>query len=108
MRQPKLPCVHWPAVFSAELLDRKIRVNTLTPGPVDTPVFASVTGSAEEAQAMKEAMGNFTPVKRVAHAEELAAAALYLASGRLCLYVGCRAVAGWRAPGALIFLASAD
>jgi NAD(P)-dependent dehydrogenase (short-subunit alcohol dehydrogenase family) len=66
--------------FSAELLDRKIRVNALTPGPVDTPVFASVTGSAEGAKAMKEAMGNFTPVKRVAEPGELAAAALYLAS----------------------------
>ncbi|TDW51596.1 NAD(P)-dependent dehydrogenase (short-subunit alcohol dehydrogenase family) [Flavobacterium sp. 270] len=66
--------------FSAELLDRKIRVNALTPGPVDTPVFATVAGSAEGAAVMKEAMGNFTPVKRVAQAEELAAAALYLAS----------------------------
>src|ERR1700753_3117508 len=65
--------------FSVELLGRKIRVNTLTPGPVDTPVFASVTTNAEEANAMKEAMGNFTPVKRVAEPEELAAAALYLA-----------------------------
>lgn len=66
--------------FSAELLDRKIRVNALTPGPVDTPVFASVTDGAEGALAMKEAMGNFTPVKRVAAPDELAAAALYLAS----------------------------
>jgi NAD(P)-dependent dehydrogenase (short-subunit alcohol dehydrogenase family) len=66
--------------FSADLLDRKIRVNTLTPGPVDTPVFASVTSNAEEADAMKAAMGDFTPVKRVALPDELAAAALYLAS----------------------------
>jgi len=74
--------------FSADLLDRKIRVNTLTPGPVDTPVFASVTGSAEEALAMKEAMGNFTPVKRVALPEELAAAALYLASDDSAFMLG--------------------
>lgn len=66
--------------FSADLLDRKIRVNVLTPGPVDTPVFNSVTSNADEAAAMKEAMGNFTPVKRVATSDELAAAALYLAS----------------------------
>jgi NAD(P)-dependent dehydrogenase (short-subunit alcohol dehydrogenase family) len=66
--------------FSAELLDRKIRVNALTPGPVDTPVFSKVAGSPEGAAAMKEAMGNFTPVKRVAEPEDLAAAALYLAS----------------------------
>jgi NAD(P)-dependent dehydrogenase (short-subunit alcohol dehydrogenase family) len=74
--------------FSAELLDRKIRVNALTPGPVDTPVFASVTGSPEEANAMKEAMGNFTPVKRVAQASELAAAALYLASDDSAFMLG--------------------
>ena len=74
--------------FSAELLDRKIRVNTLTPGPVDTPVFASVTGSADEANAMKEAMGNFTPVKRVATPDELAAAALYLASDDSAFMLG--------------------
>lgn len=66
--------------FSVELLDRKIRVSALTPGPVDTPVFVTVAGSPEGAAAMKEAMGNFTPLKRLAQAEELAAAALYLAS----------------------------
>ena len=74
--------------FSADLLDRKIRVNTLTPGPVDTPVFASVTSNAEEAKAMKEAMGNFTPVKRVAMPEELATAALYLASDDSAFMLG--------------------
>jgi NAD(P)-dependent dehydrogenase (short-subunit alcohol dehydrogenase family) len=74
--------------FSADLLDRKIRVNTLTPGPVDTPVFASVTSNAEEAKAMKEAMGNFTPVKRVAMPQELAAAALYLASDDSAFMLG--------------------
>lgn len=66
--------------FSADLLDRKIRVNTLAPGPVDTPVFNTVTSNTEEAKQMMEAMGNFTPVKRVTSAEEIAAAALYLAS----------------------------
>ncbi|HEV3325956.1 MAG TPA: SDR family oxidoreductase, partial [Puia sp.] len=66
--------------FSAELLDRKIRVNTLTPGPIDTPIFNTVTGSPEEAKAMMEGMANFTPLKRVGTTEEIAAAALYLAS----------------------------
>ncbi|WP_431210325.1 SDR family oxidoreductase [Puia sp. P3] len=70
----------WHAAFSAELLDRRIRVNTLTPGPIDTPVFHTVTGSDEEANAMKEAMGNFTPVKRVGTSDEIAAAAVYMAS----------------------------
>ncbi len=66
--------------FSAELLQRKIRVNTLTPGPVDTPVFSTVSNSAEEARAMAEGMGNFTPVKRLGTPQEIAGAAVYLAS----------------------------
>lgn len=74
--------------FSADLLDRKIRVNTLTPGPIDTPVFASVTGSADEADAMKAAMGNFTPVKRVGTPGEIAAAAVYLASDDSAFMLG--------------------
>ncbi|MDB5272723.1 MAG: short-chain dehydrogenase [Chitinophagaceae bacterium] len=74
--------------FSAELLDRKIRVNTLAPGPIDTPVFESITGSAEEARAMAEAMGNFTPVKRLGHPDEIAAAVLYLASEESAFMLG--------------------
>jgi NAD(P)-dependent dehydrogenase (short-subunit alcohol dehydrogenase family) len=66
--------------FSAELVDRKIRVNTLSPGPIDTPVFATVTNTSEEADAMKAFMGSVTPVKRLGNSDEVAAAALYLAS----------------------------
>jgi NAD(P)-dependent dehydrogenase (short-subunit alcohol dehydrogenase family) len=74
--------------FSAELLDRKIRVNTLTPGPIDTPVFSTVTSSAEEAKAMMETMGNFTPAKRVGTADEIAGAALYLVSDESAFMLG--------------------
>lgn len=74
--------------FSADLLDRKIRVNVLTPGPIDTPVFNTVAGSPEEAQAMMEAMGNFTPVKRVGTPGEIAAGALYLATDDSAFMLG--------------------
>lgn len=74
--------------FSAELLDRKIRVNTITPGPIDTPVFDSVTGSAEESKAMAEAMGNFTPLKRLGSPDEIASAATYLASDESAFMLG--------------------
>ncbi|QHV99765.1 glucose 1-dehydrogenase [Spirosoma endbachense] len=74
--------------FSAELLDRKIRVNTLTPGPIDTPVFHSVTSNADEAKAMMEAMGNFTPVKRIGTSDEIAAGAVYLASDESSFMLG--------------------
>jgi NAD(P)-dependent dehydrogenase (short-subunit alcohol dehydrogenase family) len=74
--------------FSADLLDRKIRVNTLSPGPIDTPVFSTVTSNAGEAKAMMEAMGNFTPMKRVGSADEIAAAALYLVSEESAFMLG--------------------
>ncbi|QES87300.1 glucose 1-dehydrogenase [Rhizosphaericola mali] len=66
--------------FSAELVDRKIRVNVLSPGLIETPIFNSISSSAEEAKAMAENMGNFTPVKRLGQPSEIATGALYLAS----------------------------
>ena len=74
--------------FSAELLPRGIRVNVLTPGPVDTNVFAQVTSTQEEADALKTTMGGFTPIKRVGKPEEIAAAALYLSSPESAFMVG--------------------
>lgn len=74
--------------FSAELLDRKIRVNTLTPGPIDTPIFDTITSSKEEAKAASDSMGQFTPVKRLGKPEEIAAAALYLASDDSAFMIG--------------------
>lgn len=74
--------------FSAELLDRKIRVNTLTPGPIDTPIFDTITNSKEEAKAASDSMGQFTPVKRLGRPEEIAAAALYLASDDSAFMIG--------------------
>jgi NAD(P)-dependent dehydrogenase (short-subunit alcohol dehydrogenase family) len=79
--------------FSAELLGRKIRVNVLTPGPVDTPVFEQVTSSKEEAEAVKESMGQFTPVKRVGTVREMAEASLFLASDDSAFMVGAEILA---------------
>ncbi len=74
--------------LSAELLDRKIRVNVLTPGPVDTPVFESIAPTPEAVEATKAAMSQFAPVKRIASAGELAEAALFLASDASAFMLG--------------------
>jgi NAD(P)-dependent dehydrogenase (short-subunit alcohol dehydrogenase family) len=70
------------------LLDRKIRVNVLTPGPVDTDIFDSVTSNKEEAAAVKASMGQFTPAKRVGTPLEIAEAALFLASDASAYMIG--------------------
>jgi NAD(P)-dependent dehydrogenase (short-subunit alcohol dehydrogenase family) len=66
--------------FSVELVNRRIRVNVLTPGPVETPIFEQVASSKEEIVTILDDISNFVPIKRIGRPEELAAAALYLAS----------------------------
>ena len=66
--------------FSAELLDRKIRVNVLSPGPIETPIFGKSGASAEQIEGMKGYMADITPIKRLGTSEEMAKGFLYLAS----------------------------
>ncbi len=66
--------------LSQSLLDRKIRVNVLSPGPVETPIFGRSGGTAEEVDGMKAYMAEMTPIKRIGNVEEIAEGYLYLAS----------------------------
>ncbi len=66
--------------LSTELLERKIRVNSLAPGPIDTPIFDKVGVPAEAVQEMKESFAGENPMKRLGHPDEIAKAALFLAS----------------------------
>lgn len=66
--------------FAAELKGRRIRVNTLSPGPVDTPIFDTQAETKEGAEAIKKLYADYNPMGRIGKAEELAAAALFLAS----------------------------
>lgn len=62
---------------------KNIRVNVVCPGPTDTPMlpqFVSRTGNAEEAAANREKLLSAIPLGRLAVAEDIARAALWLAS----------------------------
>jgi NAD(P)-dependent dehydrogenase (short-subunit alcohol dehydrogenase family) len=63
-----------------DLAARGIRVNAVSPGPTDTPIFDGQFPSAEIAKIAREAAINMTPLKRMADPAELAAAAFFLAS----------------------------
>lgn len=66
-------------VLAAELLPRRIRVNAVSPGFIDTPTMG-MTGASDEARAAFSKLGDeITPMKRHGTSEEVAAAALYLA-----------------------------
>lgn len=66
--------------FSAELLDRKIRVNILSPGPIDTPIFGRGGGTKAEVDGTKDFFVSHNPSKRLGKPEEIAAGFLFLAS----------------------------
>jgi NAD(P)-dependent dehydrogenase (short-subunit alcohol dehydrogenase family) len=66
--------------FSAELLPRGIRVNVLSPGPIDTPIFGRNGGSKEEIDGTKSHFASLVPIKRLGTSEEMAEGFLYLAS----------------------------
>jgi NAD(P)-dependent dehydrogenase (short-subunit alcohol dehydrogenase family) len=67
--------------WALELKDRKIRVNCMSPGAIDTPALATTTGlTAEQAE---QAAAQFTtqiPMGRRGMPEEIAAAVTFLAS----------------------------
>jgi NAD(P)-dependent dehydrogenase (short-subunit alcohol dehydrogenase family) len=62
-------------VWVAELRDRKIRVNVLTPGSVTSPMMESVLDPE-----MKAAFESVIPRREMGHPEEIASVALFLAS----------------------------
>ena len=66
--------------FSAELLERNIRVNVLSPGPIDTPIFGRGGGSHEEVDGTKGYFSSINPSKRLGLPQEIAEGFLFLAS----------------------------
>lgn len=74
--------------LSAELLPRGIRVNGLSPGPVETPALGKLGLDAEALRAMQEEIIKLVPLGRMGTVRELAKAALYLASDDSSYTVG--------------------
>ena len=71
--------------FSAELMEQNFRVNTLSPGPIDTPLFTKMDVSPDELATMIE---NNIPLKRIGTPEEIGQAAVFLASDASAYMVG--------------------
>jgi NAD(P)-dependent dehydrogenase (short-subunit alcohol dehydrogenase family) len=64
--------------WTSDLKDRKIRVNVLSPGPIDTPAFDAMP--AENRQQIKAQFASVVPIGRMGTSEEIAKVALFLAS----------------------------
>jgi NAD(P)-dependent dehydrogenase (short-subunit alcohol dehydrogenase family) len=65
--------------LAAELAARRIRVNTIIPGPINTPIAGKMGLSPEQIADLGQLVTN-GPLGRAGEPEEIAAAALYYAS----------------------------
>lgn len=72
--------------LTVELKDRGIRVNALSPGPIDTQGFARFAG--ERAAGFRQHLAEVIPVGRIGRPEEVASAALFLASAESSFVAG--------------------
>jgi NAD(P)-dependent dehydrogenase (short-subunit alcohol dehydrogenase family) len=65
---------------AAELAERGVRVNALSPGPTETGILAKLDMPAGELDAFRTALVERIPQRRLGTPDELARAALFLAS----------------------------
>jgi NAD(P)-dependent dehydrogenase (short-subunit alcohol dehydrogenase family) len=66
--------------WAMELKDKSIRVNTLSPGAIDTPIIDGQFKTRKEAEGAKQFFASITPLGRIGRPEEMANAILFLAS----------------------------
>ena len=74
--------------FSVELLPRGIRVNVLSPGPIETPIFGRMGLPEEALEEMAQGITQQVPMGRFGSADEMAKAVLFLASSDSSYVVG--------------------
>jgi len=66
--------------FSVELLERKIRVNAVAPGPIETPIWSKMNMPKEMMEKAAQQVIGRVPMGRFGQPEEIAKAVLFLAS----------------------------
>ncbi|MET0635328.1 MAG: SDR family oxidoreductase [Chitinophagaceae bacterium] len=83
----KAAIVSFARGLSLDLLDRKIRVNALSPGSVDTPVFDKAVPK-EQVDHVKKIWIDQIPVGRMGQPSDIGKAAVFLASDDSSFVVG--------------------
>ena len=84
-----LPGPFFARAWTLELKDRNIRVNSMSPGPIDTPALATTTGlTPEQAEQAAAQFASQIPMGRRGKPEEIAAAVTFLASDESSFITG--------------------
>ena len=63
-------------------------MNTLVPGPIDTPGIDGLAGGGDQVPVLKAALAGGVPLGRMGHPDEVAATALFLASKQSSFVTG--------------------
>lgn len=66
--------------WTSDLKARRIRVNVISPGPIDTPIFGKGGLTPEQVAGFKSSTAQQVPLGRLGTPEEIAKPALFLAS----------------------------
>jgi NAD(P)-dependent dehydrogenase (short-subunit alcohol dehydrogenase family) len=72
----------WTAEFAA----KRIRANVISPGPIETPILEGQFGANTDA--MRERFKTMIPIGRIGKPEEIASAAVFLASDQSSYITG--------------------
>ena len=66
--------------WTTDLKDRKIRVNVVSPGPIDTPIIDGLAESEEQRKGIRAQLTSIVPLGRMGRPDEIGKAAVFLAS----------------------------
>lgn len=66
--------------LTTDLKDRGIRVNAISPGPIETPIFDGLGESDQDRNDLKKQFASQVPLGRMGQPDEIAKAASFLAS----------------------------
>lgn len=66
--------------WTAGLKDRKIRVNAISPGPINTPGLSGLAADIAQAEQIKNYLASTVPLGRLGTTDEIGKALVFLAS----------------------------
>ena len=66
--------------WTVDLRHRKIRVNAISPGPIDTPAFSDLMRNEEQSRQLKKDLVSNVPLRRMGTPDEVAKVVTFLAS----------------------------